>query len=162
MQKLIQELKNRLKPAKAIALLGVGSELRGDDAAGIMVAGQLEKACRGNKRLKVFIGHTAPENLTGEIKRFNPTHLVIVDCADLGKKAGDAALIDIDNMAGVSFCTHQLPVKVMADYLWQSIQCQIIIVGIQPKQLKFASKASKEIMKSARQLTKALKEIVNV
>ena len=162
MQKLIQELKNRLKLAKAIAFLGVGSELRGDDAAGIMIAERLEKVCRKNEKFKVFIGHTAPENLTGEIKRFKPTHLVIIDSADLGKNAGEVCIIDIDNLQGVSFCTHQLPIKVMVDYLWQSIKCQIIIIGIQPKQLKFASRPSVETGKAVRKLTLAFKEIVHV
>jgi hydrogenase 3 maturation protease len=156
-------LQNKLKDAKKIALLGIGSELRGDDAAGIIVAKLLDKPFRGiNKKIKfkVFIGETAPENLTGEIKRFAPTHMIIVDSADLKKKTGQIALLDPENTTGVSFCTHQLPFKIMADYLYQAIKCEIMIIGIQPGRLDFGSVASKEIKKSAKSIADIIKEVL--
>lgn len=106
MTNLKATLKKRLNKAKRIALLGVGSKLRCDDAAGILVAEQLEKERRKVKfqqSLKVFIGATAPENLTGEIKRFKPTHLIIIDSADLGKPAGAVQLISADEVGGFFF-----------------------------------------------------------
>jgi len=33
-----------------------------------------------------FYRRTAPENLTGEIKKFQPTHLIIIDAAELNKE----------------------------------------------------------------------------
>ena len=74
MQKLKMQLKQKLENAGKVAVLGVGSELRGDDVAGIMAAEQIERISRPKTtapELKVFIGHTAPENLTGEIKTRN-------------------------------------------------------------------------------------------
>lgn len=168
MQKLIQGLKIRLKSAKRIALLGVGSELRGDDAVGIMVAESLNKSCRSRTRsyrsreFKAFLGHTAPENLTGEIRAFKPTHLVIIDAAQMGKNPGEAAFIDLDDLAGVTFSTHQLPMKILADYLIQDVGCEVSVIGVEPKQLKFASSASKEIVSAARQLVKIIKEAAHV
>jgi len=161
MQRLIQGLKIRLKSAKRIALLGVGSELRGDDAVGIMVADSLSRSCR-SKRFKAFLGHTAPENLTGEIRAFKPTHLVIIDAAQMGKNPGEAAFIDLDDLAGVTFSTHQLPMKILADYLTQDVGCEVFVIGVEPKQLKFGSPASKEIVSVARQLVKAIKEAAHV
>jgi len=159
MQKLIQGLKSRLNDADRVALLGVGSELRGDDAAGILVAESLIRGCRSRK-LKVFLGHTAPENLTGEIRRFKPTHLIIVDSADMGKRPGTVAFIDLDKLGGVSFSTHQLPLKVLADYIASDIGCRISIIGIQPGQLEFASAPTKEIKKAAQEISAAIKEAI--
>jgi hydrogenase 3 maturation protease len=141
--------------------LGVGSELRADDAAGVLVATELEKRFSRKKRFRAFVGHTAPENLTGEIKRFKPTHLVIVDSAEIGNKPGDIALIEIDNLAGVSFCTHQLPVKVMADYLWQSVACEMFIIGIRPASLAFGQKVSPVVKKSVRAVVSAFEQVLN-
>ena len=152
-------LKNWLLEAERIALLGVGSELRGDDAAGLLVAQELARAhLKLKKRIdfKVFIGETAPENLTGEIKRFNPTHLLIVDSADMGKRGGMVQWIDPDKVGGISFCTHSLPIKIMADYLTQSIGCKIKIIGIQPKVLTFGSRFSKEIEKTVKNVSKTV------
>ena len=58
MKKLDDILKNRLNGAKKVGILGIGSEFRGDDAAGVMVAEQLIKHYSGSKKaqknIKVF------------------------------------------------------------------------------------------------------------
>jgi hydrogenase 3 maturation protease len=158
-ENLEKSLKNRLKKAKRIAVLGVGSELRGDDVAGILVAQEFNKP---SKRFRSFIGSTAPENFTGEIKKFNPTHLVIVDSADMAKsKAGTIKLIDSKDISNFSFCTHRLPLNIMADYLIKCIDCEIIIVGIQPKTLDFGLPCSREIKKSVKAVSRAIKTAIN-
>ena len=159
MQSLKQTLKKELKNARKVALLGVGSELRGDDAAGVLVAKQLlrlRRAIKGPGRLTIFMGATAPENLTGEIKRFNPSHLIIVDSADLGKPAGTVRLITPDKAGGISFCTHQLPLKIMVDYLQSAIGCEIMIIGIQPEKIEFGVSVSKKIQASVRRVADAV------
>jgi hydrogenase 3 maturation protease len=157
-------LKNWLRDAKRIALLGVGSELRGDDAAGILVVGEVKKnlsKVSGTRKFRAFDGATAPENLTGEIKRFKPTHLAIIDSADIGKKAGEIILLKPQMARGVSFCTHQLPLKILVDYLMDSIDCRVMIIGVQPKRLDFGSLPSKEIQKSVKIIADTFKEIVS-
>ncbi len=156
-------LKNRLHNAEKIAILAVGSELRGDDAAGIVVAKCLDKAfCSAKKKakFKVFFGDTAPENLTGEIKRFNPTHLLIVDSADFNDKPGAVKLIEADKIDGFSSCTHSLPIKILKTYLVNCIGCEIVIIGIQPAGVSFGSSISKEVKKSAEEVSRTLKEIL--
>lgn len=153
-------LKKRLEPAQRIALLGIGSELRGDDACGILVAESLKRYSReipGSRKFKVFIGGTAPENLTGEIKKFNPTHVILIDAADIGKKAGMIKLISPEEAKGISFCTHQLPLKIMADYLVQSIGCAMFIIGIQPKKIDFGASVSRQVQAAVRTVSAALK-----
>ena len=158
-------IKNWLLDAKKIAVLGVGSGLRGDDAAGILVARELSKHCKTAAcriKFKVFAGDTAPENLTGEIKKFKPTHLILVDSADTGKKAGEIVIIEPKKLHGISFCTHQLPLKIMVDYLIESVGCSILIIGIQPKKLDFGSLPSKEIQKSVKIISDTIKGIIKL
>ncbi|MDD2752350.1 MAG: hydrogenase maturation protease, partial [Candidatus Omnitrophica bacterium] len=102
---LEKHLKTRLSKAKRIAVLGVGSELKGDDAAGMLVARQIKE----NKNLKVFLGSTAPENITGEIKKFAPHHLLIIDTAMMQEKSGTIKIFPGKAIGGVSFSTHRLP-----------------------------------------------------
>ena len=66
----MKNLKPELKGASKIVVLGVGSELRGDDIAGILAAENLKG--KTSDKLQVLIGGTAPENLTGEIKKLKP------------------------------------------------------------------------------------------
>lgn len=160
---LKKKLARQLNRASRIALLGVGSELRGDDAAGVMVARALARIRRDRKsspKIRVFIGSSAPENFTGAIKRFKPTHLVIVDSVDMQSKAGTVKLIDFREIGGFSSCTHSLPIKILADYLVKSLCCAVMIIGIQPKQLDFGSRFSSEVEKSVEGVLEAIKSLL--
>jgi hydrogenase 3 maturation protease len=143
-------LQKNLSGAKKIALLAVGSDLRSDDAAGLLVAQSLEEARRKRlrlhaSRLRVFVGETAPENQTGAIRRFAPSHLVVIDSADAGKPAGTVFAIAPEEAGGISFSTHQLPLRLMIEYLRETITCAVSIIGIQPKSLTFGGPVSKEV-----------------
>ncbi len=163
MQNLKKQLKNRLGDAKKVAALGVGSELISDDAAGMLVVRQLKDLFRPkkNKNFRVFLGHSAPENLTGEIKKFCPTHLLIIDAADFGAKAGSIHFIDPEDIGGISFSTHRLPTKILVDYLKKELNCKISVIGIQPKALLFCAPVSEEIKEAAEKLSLAIKEAFN-
>jgi len=149
-------LKKRLEGASKIAILGVGSEIRGDDAAGILAARQL----KNEPQLEVIIGGTTPENLTGEIKKLNPSHLIIIDAADMGEKAGTIKLIDPAEAGGYSFSTHSLPLKLMIDYLLAHFHCEIMIIGIQPATIAFGSVPSPEILKSIQAVAAAISNVI--
>ncbi len=164
MRQLKARLKNRLKAAKRIAFVGVGSELHGDDAAGMLVARQIKDfaSCKKTSvKFKVFLGHTAPENLTGQIKKFKPTHIVILDAADMKKKPGEAYLVDFAEESGITFSTHRMPAKILSDYLCQSLACQAMLVGIQPKSIEFNKPVSREVQTVCKKLVACLREAVN-
>jgi hydrogenase 3 maturation protease len=148
-------------------VLGIGSEFRGDDAAGAIAAERLAKRRSPNKKipLGVFNGATAPENLTGEIKRFKPTHLVIIDTVDAGQKPGTILVVDPDTIGGATFSTHTMPAHVLADYLGRSTGCKTVIIGIQGKSVAFGSRMAKSVKESTSfvcdELTAAISELGN-
>jgi hydrogenase 3 maturation protease len=160
---MLDALKNKLLNAKKVAILGIGSDLRGDDVAGLLAAQQIEKTIAKQTTLpevRVFIGETAPENLTGEIKRFKPTHLIIIDAADLNKEPGHIEIMEPKTIGGTSFCTHSLPIKVMTDYLLQSVSFNLIPIGIQPKTLTFGAQPTKEVVAAAKRLAEAITKLL--
>ena len=161
MPDLKSQLKARLRNAKNILLLGVGSDLRGDDAAGMLVAERLKNFKGKKNRFKVLFGSTAPENLTGEIKRLEPEHIIIVDSADIAKKAGSVVLLKPQELRGVTFSTHQLPLSIMVNYLMQSIDCEVTVIGIQPKNLKFGFSLSREVTKAVDSVAGAIREAIS-
>ena len=165
MQSLTKELKSRLKGYQRLAILGIGSEFRGDDVAGMLVAERIEKVTKSqghkgtSKRtaIKVFFGATAPENLTGEIIKFKPTHIIMVDTADIKQKPGTIILLDPAVLGeGVSFSTHKLPARVMMDYFTKILKCGILLIGIQPKGIIFGKPVSKEVNSSVKEVSSAL------
>lgn len=163
MRTLAAILKQKLKNADKVAVLGIGSELRGDDVAGVLAAQQIEKICKRKTtrpQVRVFIGATAPENLIGEIRKFQPTHLIIIDSADIGVRPGKIAVINQEDLGGVSFCTHSLPLKVMTDYLLQSLNCRIIIIGIQPGNLAVSANPSQRTIQAAKRLSATITKLL--
>jgi hydrogenase 3 maturation protease len=164
MESLKTAVRRNLKGAERVAVLAIGSSLRGDDASGLQVADQLRRV-RTKARskavhsaLRIFMGETAPENLTGEIKKFRPTHLVILDAADAGgKRPGSITLIQHDVLrGGSSISTHNMPVNVLIQYIQQSVPCKVLILGIQPKSHEYGRPLSAPVKKAAERAASAL------
>ena len=149
-----------------ICVLGIGSEFKADDSAGIVIVNELQRLCDEKKCINVskvmFLnGSTAPENFTGFIKEFGPTHLFIVDAAEMGEQPGTVKLIPGDKVGGVSFSTHVLPIAVMINYLKQSINFESVIFGIEPKNLEFGTEMSKEVKEATKKLSTAIFETID-
>ncbi len=53
-----------------------------------------------------------------------------------------------------------LPVKMIVDYFLESLKCEIIIIGIQPKSLEFGETVSGEVKKSAKQIADVIRQIL--
>lgn len=165
MQDLKTFLRDSLKDAKRLAIIGIGSELRADDAAGLMAAEQLQKKLKSagtaskptSKKVKIFLGATAPENLTGEIKRFKPTHVIIIDTAEMDQEPGTILVLrPYDIGGGVTFSTHMMPARILADYLAKSMKCQITVIGIQPAVLGFGKPISKAVKESVKDIVASI------
>jgi hydrogenase 3 maturation protease len=145
-------------------VLAVGSPLRGDDAAGLLTAKQLKLFARRSRgRVRIFVGETAPENLTGEIKRYKPDHLVVIDAMDKKSPPGALYVLDLHETELASLgpaSTHNLPLGVLLKYLQASLACRITVMGIQPQSIEFNAPVSKIVeraaLKAARLLEKAI------
>jgi hydrogenase 3 maturation protease len=153
----LQNLKSRLQQAREVAVLAVGSDLNGDDGVAIRVAELLEPYTGEGKSLHTFIGGTAPENCTGPIRRLNPSHLVVIDAADMGQAPGTVESIDPRQLTGITFCTHALPLNVIIDYILKSCpECEVIVLGVQPQRLDFAEPLTPAVERAAHALAMAL------
>ena len=147
-----------LAGAARVAVIGVGSDLRGDDVAGVLVARRLRAwaARTGNERLAAFVGGAAPENFTGEIVKFRPDVTVLVDAAHLGREPGAVEVIPPDRIAGLAFSTHMLPAPIFLDYLHKSIGCRSLVIGIDIVQKEVLAPVSPPVERAVRRLVRAL------
>ena len=64
------------------------------------------------------------------------------------------------DIAGATFSTHRLPVKLIADYLSCSISCDTIVLGIHPESFAFGKLPSQKIKKAAEKLSQTLEEVI--
>lgn len=146
------QLRTELAEAKKVAVLGAGSILCGDDAAGMLLIERLQELLPADGSSLLMGGSTAPENFTGQIRTFQPDTLILVDAAFFDAAVGEIALLDRKNIKGIGFSTHMLPLHVMLDYIESEIGCHIIIVGIQPGETEFATEPSQAVKDAVAEL----------
>jgi len=136
---LLQQLQKHCD-SKAV-FVGIGSEFRGDDAVGVVIVNRLAELTNPDCSLRfLFInGGCAPENILGEIRAFQPETIVFIDAAVLGEPPGTVQLLDTRDVkiAGISFCTHTLPLPIIADYIQRAVPCRIILICVEPENMEF-------------------------
>ncbi len=143
--------------------MGVGAELRGDDAAGLRVVELLDAAlaaCPPRIPCRTFVGGTAPENVTGALRAFGPSHILFIDAADIGAAPGIFAKIDPDATGGASFSTHTLPIGVIAGYLVATTGAEVMLIGIQPRSLAYAGEMDAAVDQGCRELVDEICEAI--
>ncbi len=115
-----------------VAVIGMGHELNGDDAAGPVIARALIERLRGDDRLLVIDAGPAPENTTGILRRFGPDLVLLVDAAQMGEPPGTVRWLDWQQTTGISASTHTLPPHMLARYLTAEFGCHVALIGLQP------------------------------
>ncbi|MEW6400578.1 MAG: hydrogenase 3 maturation endopeptidase HyCI [Chloroflexota bacterium] len=123
-------------------LVGVGSDLRGDDSAGLMVARALQDYVERAPHLLVIEGGPAPENHTGKIRAFQPELVIFIDAAHIDEPPGTIQWIPLEVIDGMSASSHSLPLSMVASYLKLEIGCEVTVLGIQPGQNDISEKLS--------------------
>ena len=149
------ELSSFLKGADRVAIVGVGSGMRGDDAAGIEVVRGLRYKLKSSKVLLIE-GGVAPENFTSHIRRFKPSHVIFIDATDFGAEPGEVILAEPEAITGQSISTHTLPLSILADYLREQTRAKIMLLGIQPARAQMGAEMSEPIKDTVEKVNEAL------
>lgn len=149
------ELSSFLKGAGHVAIVGIGSEMRGDDAAGIEVVRELRHKLKSSK---VFLveGGVVPENFTSNIRRFKPSHIIFIDATDFGAEPGEVILAEPEAIKGQSFSTHTLPLSMLAGYLREQTRAKIMLLGIQPARAQMGAEMSGPIKDAVEKVNEVL------
>jgi len=142
----------------------VGQELNGDDAAGVLVARNLEKRQRaggGAPRpvsisLLVVEGAHAPENSTGAIRRFAPDLVLLIDAAEMGDHPGTIRWLDWQEAVGLDSSTHSLPPSMVARYLAAELSCEVALIGIQVQDTSLGARISPPVRRAIRTVAQGL------
>lgn len=161
MSDLTQFLSETFAGKNRICILGVGTELCRDDAAGLMVVDQLSERLdisigEASERLLLISGGPAPENFSGLIRSFSPELIVVVDAAFLELPAGSIQILPEERAAGLSFSTHMLPLPMLLSYLKLTCGCQTLLIGIQPATTEQGIGVSERVVEGVRLLTEVL------
>ena len=118
-------------------LLAVGSVLRGDDAAGPLLAKMMtDSPVEG---WSVVDGGQCPEDELGVIRRQEPDTVLVFDAADMGLPPGTVRNLSAGDVAtDCLISTHALPITFLLGEI-ESMAKRVVFLGIQPAQLEFMS-----------------------
>ncbi|HBX68619.1 MAG TPA: hypothetical protein DEH25_04360 [Chloroflexi bacterium] len=145
-----------------IAVLGIGHELCGDDAAGIMLARALNIKAGNYGWLLALETGPAPENFTGSLRRFKPDLVLLVDAAQMNTAPGEVRWLDWGNLTGISASTHTMPLNIVVAYLTVELGCQAGFLGIQPVGNAVGAALSPKVQKAVESTVKTLIEVLTV
>jgi hydrogenase 3 maturation protease len=160
---MVSYLKKKMPQGQKTVIMGVGSVLRSDDGAGMYCVEQLKELVKQKEQLHnlcLLGGSTAPENFTGVIKDFSPDRLFIIDAAHMGRDVGKVCVLDMNDIGGISFSTHMLPLPIMLQYLALETGCEVICIGIQPENTEQGMQMCDKVQAAAVRLAEVFGEIV--
>jgi len=130
-----------------VVILGIGNDLRGDDGLGPEIIRRISKNLV-SEDVTLINGGTVPENFTGSIKKVKPSHIILVDAVDFKKAPGYMKVVEKEKISSYNLSTHAMPISFLINYLEQSTNSKIILIGIQPKKLDLNENLSIEVEES--------------
>lgn len=142
-----------------MALVGIGNELNGDDAAGVAAVRLLRPLFSDVERVTVLEGGPVVENVTGSLRRFQPDWVILLDAAWFGGQPGEIRGLDWREAEGFSASTHTLPLSIIAGYLESELNCQVLLVGVQVESVVFGDTMSKPVRRGVRAFVKGFGEL---
>ncbi|ASJ01447.1 hydrogenase 3 maturation endopeptidase HyCI [Thermococcus gorgonarius] len=144
---------------KRIVICGIGNDIRGDDAFGVLVAERLKELLDNPNVLVINCGEV-PENYTGKIKEFNPELVVFVDAVDFRGEVGEYIIADPKGTIGEAVSTHGLPLKFVTGFMKTLIKADFVLIGCQPASTGLFEEPSELIKEKAERLAELLAGIL--
>ena len=132
----------------SILVLGLGNPLLGDDGAGLVVLGQLEKVVGPQEEVEFIDGGTQGVYLLPYLE--NKEKLLILDAVDFGERPGEVGTFDpmcIPLGVGPKLSPHQAGFEEVLGLLelLGYVPKEAVLLGIQPKSLKLGDPLSEEV-----------------
>ena len=139
-----------------VVVAGIGNPLRMDDFVGMKVV----QGLRGKvdtKRVFLIECETVPESYLQEIVDFGPTHVLLIDAAVMGQKAGTVRLVKPEQLVNFpAYSTHMLPLRMFYEYLVRTVSAKVMLLLIEPESTEFGEGLSDAVLKAAEEVERIL------
>ena len=156
---LRDKLRSWLTDADSVVIAGIGNPIRKDDFIGVEIVRTLRG--RTGPLVNLLECETAPESFIGQIAKFKPTHVLLIDAGILNQEPGTALLIEPDQVGSESVVsTHALPLQIMCGYLAETTNAKIALLLIQPKDATFGEELTAELSQAKIELANLLLELL--
>jgi len=143
---------------RRVAIVGVGETLRGDDGVGQKIMEIMsESAPRG---VLLIDAGAVPEAYMGKLVEHGCTHVLLIDAANFRGEPGEVRLIDSSRIGGQAVSTHSLPLTLFITYIEKVLGAKVLLLGVQPKSVKFNTGLSPEVTTAAHKVAALLMRLL--
>jgi len=150
-------VRRELRGAGRVVVLGVGNPDRGDDGAGPASVRALRRALPGrSSSVRLVEAGPMPENFTGPLRRFAPTHVILVDAVRAGRKPGAVFLVEPASIGHDDVSSHRAPLSWLVRYLTETAGCRVLLLGVQPGRTEPGEPLSAVVRKSVERVAAGL------
>jgi hydrogenase 3 maturation protease len=147
-----------------LAVVGIGNDLWGDDAAGVQVARLLRINNLAKENLLIIDAGPAPENFSGQLRRFRPDFVLLIDAmrpASPDVYPGRIEWIELYDLDGVSALTHGMPLSVLGEFLRQQLGCSVGLLGIEGSDFSLTESLSPPVRAAVYKIKREIKRIIS-
>jgi len=160
-------LLQKLQDCSHVAVIGIGADLREDDAVGNLLACELigsikqlldeSNNCNYNwseneyiraGQLLVLNASVAPEQYITMLKDFSPDKIILIDAATMGTAAnpGDLAFIEPEELDLSTFSTHTISIRYFIEILKTlGVAAECFVIGMMPASLGYGEALSQPV-----------------
>lgn len=124
-----QYLTDFLQDFRKVLLLGLGNDLRGDDAVGLYLIDQLKNKIT-SPHIEFLKVYTVLENFWGKIISLKPSRIILFDAYACQKDNAKIRLVADHEIDLLLPSTHSFAPHFLLDKLKREIACQYIVIGI--------------------------------
>lgn len=155
-----RDLKEELRDAMAgrTALVGIGNTDLGDDALGVRLAEELQRAGIST----AVVAGTVPENIAGVLARGGYNNVVFMDAVDFGAAPGSVVLMDATEIQSrfPQVSTHKISLGMTARVIESENRTRVWLLGVQPMSLRTGSEMSEPVKQTLKLLGGLLKDVL--
>jgi len=137
-----------------LAIMGVGNPLRRDDGVGVEIVKQLSG--KVSRRVKLLDCGMVPEDFLLDVESFKPSHVLIIDAAELKAEPGEARLIPPQKIGDTTFSSHIAPLPILVNMITGDAGPNIATLGIQPSSTEFGEGLTPQLQEAAEKVVEAI------
>ena len=143
---------------RKVVLMGVGNDLRGDDACGALLGERLEDCVN----CPVFVTFDLPEDYAVKAADLRPELVLILDAADFGGEPGQVRLIRAQDIPPTPGVTHRPSLEMVAAFLEMDAGAQTWVLGVQPdmERVGLGDQMGAPMLRAVDALTEMLTELL--
>ena len=136
MKELLAKLLNKLDGAQKLVFMGIGEEKLADDAVGIYIISELLDY--SNERYLFINAGIDPMNRIEDVRKFQASHLILIDTCSLKKPPGTVAIIERAHIQEyIPISSHTIPIHIVVDLLFEKLpDLKVFMIGIVPESLE--------------------------